>query len=305
VFDEDPERVCILQGPVAVKGSVVKDEPIKDMLGNVNSSLISKLLESRYGGDESAIPTVEYLAAEPFVPPTLPNVNRYQRGSDLVYQFGSTLPSVEDWLATLGGSELNWLHALVTSETIVQGRSYIDNPVRRLLAPRPNQRVVVSYEHSLPVAVTTYGAARSYGTHIPGFKAVEIKFNQSSQLIDITMFEERRDVAVPLKLQFEYQPSQGFMPIHEIVDGRNKRIKEFYWKLWYGDNEVLPNVDIKEKLVGPEVTITAEEVEAFCAVVGNQGESFKSARNNTVEAPMDFAIVTGWQVSLFGFFDLF
>lgn len=87
------------------------------------------------------------------------------------------------------------------------------------------------------------------------------------------------------------------MPIHEIVDGRNQRIKEFYWKLWYGDNEVLPNVDIKEKLVGPEVTITAEEVEEFCAVVGNQGESFKSARNGTVEAPMDFAIVTGWQVS--------
>ncbi|EKM78079.1 hypothetical protein AGABI1DRAFT_61049 [Agaricus bisporus var. burnettii JB137-S8] len=295
VFDQDPERVAILQGPVSAKGSLIKDEPIKDLLGNINSSLISKLLESRYGGDESSIPTIDYLAAEPFVPATLSNVARYERGSDVVYQFGSSLPSTEDWLAALGGSELNWLHALVTSETIVQGTSYIDNPIRRLLAPRPKQRVVVGYENSLPVSITAYGAARSYGAHIPGFKAVEIKFNQSTQLIDITMFEERRDVAVPLKLQFHYQPEQGYMPIHEIVDGRNQRIKDFYWKLWYGDNEVLPNVDIKEKLVGPEVTITAEEVEEFCAVVGNQGESFKNVRNDSVQAPMDFAIVTGWQ----------
>lgn len=297
MFDQDPQRVCILQGPVAAKGSIVKDEPIKDLLGNINSSLIAKLLEWRYAGDESAIPTIDYLAAKPSVPATVPGVTRTQRTNDVVYQFGSSLPCPNAWLDTLGGAELTWLRALVTSKTIVQGTSYIDNPIRRLLAPRSGQRVVVAYEDSSPVSVTVYGAARSYGAHIPGFKAVEIKYNYTSQLIDITIFEERRDVAVPLSLQFQYRPLQGYMPIHEIADGRNERIKQFYWKLWYGDNEVLPKINIKEKLVGPEVTITSEEVEEFCAVVGNQGESFKSVRNDTVQAPMDFAIVTGWQVS--------
>lgn len=297
MFDQDPQRVCILQGPVAAKGSIVKDEPIKDLLGNINSSLIAKLLEWRYAGDESAIPTIDYLAAKPSVPATVPGVTRTQRTNDVVYQFGSSLPCPNAWLDTLGGAELTWLRALVTSKTIVQGTSYIDNPIRRLLAPRSGQRVVVGYEDSSPVSVTVYGAARSYGAHIPGFKAVEIKYNYTSQLIDITIFEERRDVAVPLSLQFQYRPLQGYMPIHEIADGRNERIKQFYWKLWYGDNEVLPKINIKEKLVGPEVTITSEEVEEFCAVVGNQGESFKSVRNDTVQAPMDFAIVTGWQVS--------
>jgi len=37
-------------------------------------------------------------------------------------------------------------------------------------------------------------------------------------------------------------------------------------------------------------------VERFCAVVGNQDPSFKTAWNPEVKAPMDFAIVTGWQV---------
>ena len=88
------------------------------------------------------------------------------------------------------------------------------------------------------------------------------------------------------------------MPIHEIAEGRNERIKQFYWKLWYGDNEVLPKIDIRDKFTGPETTVEAGTVEAFCAVIGNQGESFKTVRNPDAQAPMDFAIVTGWQVSV-------
>ena len=60
-------------------------------------------------------------------------------------------------------------------------------------------------------------------------------------------------------------------------------------------------IDLHDELVGPEVTITAAAIERFCDVVGNQGEKFKTSRNLNVEVPMDFAIVTGWQVCLFGF----
>ena len=110
------------------------------------------------------------------------------------------------------------------------------------------------------------------------------------------MYEDRQHVSILLSLQFEYKPSNGFAPIHEIAIGRNTRIKEFCWKLWYGDHGVLPAIDIHEIFVGPDVTIEADTVERFCAVVGNQGKSFKVARNGVVKAPMDFAIVMGWKV---------
>jgi fatty acid synthase subunit alpha len=45
--------VAILQGPVAVRHSIKKDEPIKEMLDNVVSGLTAKVLER---GDESKIP---------------------------------------------------------------------------------------------------------------------------------------------------------------------------------------------------------------------------------------------------------
>ena len=54
VFDQDPQRhVCILQGLVAARHSIVKDEPIKDLLGNITSLLTKKLLDRLCGGDES------------------------------------------------------------------------------------------------------------------------------------------------------------------------------------------------------------------------------------------------------------
>ena len=139
--------------------------------------------------------------------------------------------------------------------------------------------------------------ACSYGLHDPEFKATEIVHNSSTNMINVTIYEERHQVSVPLTLQFEYKPSMGSAPIHEIIAGCNDCIKAFYWKLWYGDDSALPDIDIRDTFTGPEVTIEATEVERFCAVVGNQGETFKSSRKDEVEAPMDFAIVTGWQVS--------
>ncbi|KAI0360181.1 fatty acid synthase [Trametes cingulata] len=293
VFDQDPQRVCILQGPVAVKHSKVKDEPIKDMLGNITSILVDKLVDRIYGGDKSKIPTVEYLAPAPQA--TRPAIAPAVSGNTATYLVGQSVPEPSAWLETIAGPELSWSRALLTSTTIVQGSAYVDNHMRRLFAPRPGQKVVVETDGSRPTKISVFGAARSHGEHDPSFKAVEASFNAATSTINVTIFEERRGVAVPLELRFVYKPSMGFAPIHEIADDRNTRIKAFYWKLWFGDNEVLPEINLRDTFTGPEVTIDEDDIENFCAVVGNQSEAFKSARNETPMAPMDFAIVTGWQ----------
>ncbi|KAF8638240.1 hypothetical protein AX17_002262 [Amanita inopinata Kibby_2008] len=296
VFDQDPERVCILQGPVAAKGSLIKDEPVKDLLGNINTSLIERLLQHKYGGDIQSVPVIDYMSPQPVIPSRLPPCILHSEGDDkIVYEVGHRVPPTAVWLNALAGSHLSWLRALIASNIIIQGKAYVDNPLRRVLAPRFGQRVVIEHNQGVASRLTVYGAARSYGAHIPDFKAVEIEYDNDSQRIDVTMYEERRGVSVPLHFQFQYQPSMGYAPIHEVSDDRNRRIKEFYWKLWYGDDESLPSIGIREEFIGPEVTIKASDIEQFCKVVGNQGESFKSIRTEEVQAPMDFAIVTGWQ----------
>ncbi|PPQ98107.1 hypothetical protein CVT26_003277 [Gymnopilus dilepis] len=286
VFDQDPQRVCILQRPVAAKWSVKKDEPVKELLGNINKSLVQRLLERSYGGDVSSVPVVEYLAAAPKpVSKNLSGVKCTEAGSSVTYELGSHLPETSAWLETLSGSELSWLRALLTSTTIVQGTSYIDNPLRRILAPRAGQKVVVTYNGSVPSSVAVYGAARSYGGHVDNFKALEIVFIGQTKQIALTFFEEHLGSSIPLSLQFEYKPLQGFAPIHEIATGHNQCIKEFYWKLWYGNNETLPSIDLREK---PKMSNSSALSSATKAKLSR-------LRGRKVQAPMDFTIVTGWQ----------
>jgi fatty acid synthase subunit alpha len=60
--------------------------------------------------------------------------------------------------------------------------------------------------------------------------------------------------------------------------------------VWFGDNlnDVLPDIDIHGNFVGPDAAINSSDVEQFCAVTGNHGESFMVARNDNVQAPMNF-----------------
>ena len=292
--------MCILQGPVAARWSIKKDEPVKELLGTINGALIQRLLDRKYNGDASKVPVVAYLAPSPkSIPAQFPGVVRTETDGAVIYEISSQIPDTSEWLEALAGDKLTWLRALIASRITVQGTSYVDNPIRRTLAPRPGQKFVFRLGDSQP-SVTVYGAARSYGVHLPGFKALEIMFSPKTSVIKVTIFEERRGSCIPLVLQFWYHPKQGFAPIHEISADRNIRIKQFYWKLWYGDKEVLPEIDIRGKFFGPEITISAADIERFCAVVGNRDESFKTARNGHVQAPMDFAIVTGWQVCRLG-----
>lgn len=265
------------------------------MLGGVTSSLVEKLLERYYDGDASKIPVVDYLAPEIAAPSHL--IESTKEKNDLVFNVSEPVPEPSVWVENLAGPHLNWLRAILTSPTIVRGSSYVDNPLKRILTPRAGQKVVILTDGSVPTGLEIYGAIRSFGPQKPSFKAVEIKYTASSGVIDLTLFEDRRDVSVPLQLQFKYIPSMGSVPIHEVADGRNNRIKDFYWRLWFGDDEVMPSIGVRETFTGPEVIIQASDIETFCAVVGNEGESFKTARQDKVQAPMDFGIVTGWQVS--------
>ncbi|KAH9923242.1 uncharacterized protein B0H18DRAFT_1120509 [Fomitopsis serialis] len=162
VFDQGPQRVCILQGPVAMKHATKKDEPIKEMLDNIPDIVVDRLAKCLYDGDLSRIPTTDYLVISSL------GVERHK----IVYSVGSALPEASTWLETrtLAGPCQNWLRALLTSTTIVQGTSRVANPMCRLFALRRSQT---------PVFVALHDADRSYRHHRFD-KAVEVKYHPAS-----------------------------------------------------------------------------------------------------------------------------
>lgn len=238
VFDRDPQRVAILHGPVAARHNKRANVPIKEMLGGVEDKLVELMLARFYGGNKSAVPQVDYLGKTPLGTDlarlaAAHNVRVEQANERIELTLpadSSQLPNPAQWLDALAGQEASWLRALLTSVSLVRGRGYIDNPLKRLLLPRANQVVQLTHTDGKPARLTLLGAYRSYGPSDKHVPIIDITYEAKTRAITVVLNELRRGELVPLIMGFVYRPDQPGALIHEQVEGRERRIKEFYWK---------------------------------------------------------------------------
>ncbi|KAJ4294899.1 beta subunit of fatty acid synthetase [Collariella sp. IMI 366227] len=300
VIDKDVGRTCILQGPMAARHSTKVDEPVKDILDGIHSGHIERLTRDLYGGDASKIPTVEYLGGklvESEIPSNVEGLTASVQANRRVYTLASSpstqLPSLESWLALLAGPTRNWLFALLTSDVIVQGQKYQTNPIRRVFAPTRGLKVEILNHHEPSKMVVT---VKELVRHLGYVDVVEAKFVGKDE-ITVSMIKDTTALGKPvaLPMRYTYRPEAGYAPIHELMDGRNDRIKEFYWRAWFGGDALGLNAPISGQFDGGKTTITSEAIEDFVHTVGNKGEAFVDRPEKIMYAPMDFAIVVGWK----------
>ncbi|KAG1113283.1 hypothetical protein G6F42_014507 [Rhizopus arrhizus] len=302
VVDQDVQRTCILHGPVAAKYATRTDQPVAEILGDIYHSHINSLKERYY--KNTAIPKVEYLGGLPIEESCIQAVSADD--SESVFEIDAeNIPAENDWIQAIAGSSYNWLRALLTSPFIVQGKKFTENVVRRIFHPRANQKVILCYTANGDIKSVKIQDKREWSANesISDY-ATSVQLEAKGSKIFMTLYEKRADNYIPLNLEFEYKPEFGYAPIHEVMQGRNDRIKEFYFKLWYGvDNkEDFLNLNIEETIVDKGEVVQFEEITEFCQAVGNQAEIFGDRDQKVVSAPMDFAIVVGWKAIMKGIF---
>ena len=302
VQGQDAQKVIILQGAVAVRHSTKANVPAGEMLGDIEKQLVAKLLERYYDNDESKVPFADYVSSDVPAISFDSVISEHSIAADTssgpdgqvvkTFKVGASIPDAKDWLEMLAGSRTSWLRALLRNVSVVQGRNYADNPIVRMLAPRANQTAKVVFSASgEPLSLTFFGSARSYGRHDDNFKAVEVVKALESNKINVSVFEERLGESVPLQLQFVYRPDQPFASIHEVMEGRNDRIKQFYWQLWFSAAMPAPaQLAATKEFSSPTKSLDDKTIKQFCQIVENRGEPFTQG-----QAPMDFAIVAGWE----------
>lgn len=301
VVGQDVGRVAILQGPMAAKYSTKVNEPIKDILNAVHEGHIAYLTKKYYNEDPTSIPVVEYFGG--FASTRLDSqmgALGTQSPPKAEYTFppessGEGLPDTDEWLQRLAGQEFSWRRALFTSDIVVQGTATQPNPIKRVFAPRFDTRFVVDeskgIRHSSVVVMDRRG-----GNYVV---AARVSFHEPNE-IQVIMYEDRTATkqSLGLVLKFTYHPETGFAPIREVMDGRNDRIKEFYWKLWFGE-ETLKDINSTSvettTFYGGRVKIDGKSIEDFCHVIGNESEAYVKIGEKRRQAPMDFAIVVGWK----------
>ena len=127
-------------------------------------------------------------------------------------------------------------------------------------------------------------------------KVIEIKLGSNREIL-VNLLEERtvEGEAVALPLKFTYHPETGYAPIREVMEGRNDRIKAFYYRIWFGDEKLPYDASVTDTFEGGKAVVTGQAIADFVHAVGNTGEAFVDRPGKEVFAPMDFAIVVGWK----------
>lgn len=301
VIDQDVGRTCILQGPTAAKFSTVLDEPIKDILDGIHNAHIAALTRDIYNGNSASIPVVEYFGGK-LVESEIPldvesltisndtNKNTFRISTSVT----AVMPPVDQWLALLAGPNRNWRHALLMSDVVVQGQKFQTNPMRRIFAPARGLFVEVQYPDD-PAKTTII--VKEQPRHGQFADVIEVKLTGKNEIL-VNLVKDTTALGKPasLPLKFTYHPEAGYAPIREVMDGRNDRIKEFYWKAWFGDDPLDLSALVTSKFDGGKTLITGEAISEFTHAVGNTGEAFVDRPGKTaIFAPMDFAIVIGWK----------
>ncbi|KAL8691150.1 MAG: hypothetical protein Q9218_003562 [Villophora microphyllina] len=301
VVDQDVGRTCILQGPTAVKYSNTVDEPIKNILDGIHNDHIKSLTQDVYKGKGSSIPVIEYfggqLLLEDEKEAEIDSVTESMDTDRISYRLASapnaTMPELEAWVQLLAGKSYSWRYALFTTEVFVQGQRFQTNPIKRIFAPHRGMLVEIAHPKNPRLTVISAKEPSQSGKMV---KTVEISMSGKNE-ITLNMLEERTAggsvVALPLK--FTYHPEAGYAPIREVMGDRNDRIKEFYYRIWFGDEPVPFDTPTTSTFDGGRATVTSKAIADFVHAVGNTGEAFVERPGKEVFAPMDFAIVVGWK----------
>ncbi|KAJ2910492.1 fatty acid synthase alpha subunit Lsd1, partial [Coemansia aciculifera] len=291
VVDHDPQRVAIQQGPVAVRYSTVVNEPVKDILDGVYHGHIAALLSRDYNGNAASVPVVEYIGAQPQAIAAFPaTVDVQVTDSARTYQLpaeSDQLPELSGWLSILAGPTSSWLNTFLTTPVIVEGSSYVDSYVQRVLRPRPGQVVTVSMGGCQPRSLEV--------VDIKGVLRVKIERN-SEGIIELNIYHEALSGTTSLCYLFVYQPQQPLTPIHFVVEGHAARKLELHLDLLI-DNADVPGeraglMSTDCQLTSNGFVITKEHVRAFCQNVGNRSRHYALEVNGELFAPMDFLAVS-------------
>ncbi|VVT56943.1 uncharacterized protein SAPINGB_P005430 [Magnusiomyces paraingens] len=301
IVGEDVGRTCILQGPVAVRWSTEKDVPVKDILDGVHNGLIESLLKDIYGNDKKKIPTTEAFG----LPASQPsadieaqvgsNILVSRQGSSISYKISSnesSLPSINEWIDLIVADKAGWFKALLTTDIIVQDTKHRPNQIRQLFTPVQGLNVDIANADSDKLTVTVSELIHGKRTNVITISKT------ASGTIKVELIEERTFERAPvaLELLYNYRPEFGFAPIAEVMADRNTRIKNFYWRVWFGSKESIDlNIDVTKPIPGDNTVVDVKAIADFVHAVGNNGEAYVSRPSKTTLAPMDFAIVAGWK----------
>lgn len=305
LIDNDIGRACILHGPIAAQHSTPSNinQPVGEMLSRINTGVMAMIRANPFEDQKPDLPSLSKfpIRKEDYFGANVPLGIMVEQASDhIIYHIPPMkdlrLPSSAEWLQILAGPRKSWRHCLLTTEQIVQGQFTNPNPIKKLLAPRHGYWYkLMSMGHVEKSSLAVMDKNKN--------TVVEILFERSAGNIAHVKLLHKMDPdddSACLTYSYEYRPDVVFAPLHEIMENRNRRVKEFYNQIWLGKTEPrikhrLPaDIDICSlEFSGERMTISHELIRKFKKAIGASYPASDQVERQQI--PVDLAIVIGWK----------
>ncbi|GAM37488.1 fatty-acid synthase complex protein [Talaromyces pinophilus] len=291
VIDQDPGRVCILQGPVAVKFSQRVDEPVADILNGIKNSWIAMLTEEFYRGED--VPVQHPVWKSIVTPNSHPNIKLTESGHGVVVEAirGRALPTREESLQYLASKTHGWMRAVLLSDFILQGYTKRSNFLRECFQLDEAKIVAIDKVNGRMFLKKAIDSGKHQRT------LVEMSSPDGLSITaQILHYSPGRNTPTALHTKFQYDPQNALYPLAEDMEDRNMQIKSFYSRLWLGSEPESNSIGgIHSTFGGYRTVLSTEVLNGWVASVGLSHSNDRLISPNTELFPLNATIIPAWE----------
>lgn len=294
VLDQDAQRVCIIQGPVAVQHSKVCDEPAKEILNGICGSQIGFLKNQTLASREDDMISAIVQDAD-----VLPGIHVSHDGSICRYQLmGPAIPSSGAILDRLTAG-CSWGRAALISKNVLFGRHRVKNPIHDAFQPCIGDIIEIKYASGTPQEITLYHTAvqNSGSNEIRG--ALEITHLDADTISVALITHSVQTVAgnrPALEFRMKLLGVRMGQPVIQIdKETYLDRVRDLYTELWMGPAPCPISAGLNSEFSDGSAVMMPESVQEFLAVISQSGPARSqawSAQGRVV--PLDYAVVLAW-----------
>ncbi len=291
VINQDPQRVCIIHGPVAARHTTKVDEPAATILDDIADGLTNSLLS-----DLLIEETLETTAPVPSSAPSfniLDFVEIEELPTQVEYRFKSSMSQIHSnlLLSHILAENEHWPRSCLMYEHITRGDKRTSNPIRSAFAPSMGDVLTVTHQSGKKQIASVVLSRKTPGRDSL-YPALAIR-SAHGKTVHVTL-QTSFPIGTAVSFKFVFKRQSPHNDLEEVTEDRESKIKAFYASCWAIDDFTSIRHKTGYDFSGEPMTLTRGLVDKFVAVVtkGQGHLTFPSRLHSSV--PLDLGIVVAW-----------
>jgi fatty acid synthase subunit beta len=294
VIEQDVQRVCVIQGPVAARHSTSCDESAKAILDSICQQHAQILQQHADGQPRADLQPIARKEAALNAFHSIRVVNdQLTRKYELLK--GDKVLETDLLIDHIIGPTSSWARSCLMDRWIFKGTYRVENPIRAAFRPQAGDVVEVRLSlNSIPQEIALNPGSVNGK---PSLYTILKITSTDGRYITTTLITPAFLCAKRACVQFVFELQKGpeGYSLHERTSDYNERVKNLYAHLWSGS---LPNcldiAGLNSEFSSEEKVLSGQEVQEYMNIIGQTSPPELQAWNPRGAVPLDYCVVVAW-----------